>query len=277
MYELVCANKETPIKQIGQMDVEVYFVDGDTDEEKLVRNHKIDVHRVQQIKGYKGSTYAGVNEYFIQRYAEAPVGIIHTSAGNYQSKTPYPNPSTSETPGRLVIYMPYSPQKATYYRTYVRCSVNGTRIKIDRDSAQLDSSGRGEFVSSALLSRNDPKYAERITFTYLKAKLPITLSPGKWECSFVEAGEVYRTFRFAVGSDNKIVLHPEQKNGNINLFTNTYLVNVEIPAGGAKIDGRSMPMPDAGIFYGIPWSTPEGKAAAAKVPKKGKPYPVMPK
>jgi hypothetical protein len=277
MYDRTCSNKDKPIKEIGWMDVEIYFVNGDTDEETLVRTHKIDVHRVAQIKGYKGSTYPGVSEFFIQRYAEAAVGIIHTSAGKYHSLSPYSNPSFQAVPERLVVLMPYVPESKTYYKTFLRCSVNGERINIARDSAQLSSSNTGSFVETALMSRNDPRYNERITFTYLEATLPVNLTPGKWECSFIENGQTYRTIRFEVGADNKIVPHPEQKNGNINLFHRTFLVDVEIPDGGSAIDGRSMPMPDAGIFYGIPWSTPEGKAAAARVPKKGKPFPVMPK
>ncbi len=280
MYDRKCSNEDKAIKELGLMDVEIFYVDGATDKETLVRKHKIDVHKALQIEGYKGSTYPGVSDYFIQRYAEAAVGIIHAGGGNYLSYEPFSQPSHQPIKNGLRIMIPHVPDKKTYFLTYLRCTVNGNRISLTRDKAQLNvggGGGQGEFFESALMKRKDPEYSERITFTYLNADLPLTLTPGKWECAFMENGEAHRTIRFEVGSDNKIVPHPEQKSGNINLYHKAFLVDVEIPAGGSAIDGRSLPMPDAGIFYGIPWSTPEGKAAAAKVPKKGNPYPVMPK
>jgi len=68
--------------------------------------------------------------------------------------------------------------------------------------------------------------------------------------------------------------HPEQ-NGNVNLFYNSYLLDTEIPAGGTLIVKRLVPVSAAeGLFSGLPWTTPEGKAMAAKVPTKGTPAPV---
>ncbi len=274
-----CSNKEKAVKEIGWMDVELFYVDGDTDKETLVRKHRIDVHKAQQLRGVKGKLYPGVSEYFIQRYAEAATGFIYAGGGSYMNNSGRPFAEPTFTPltkdHSIEVFMPYVPDKRTYYKTYVRCSVNGKKITIERDAAQLDSSHNGQFAESALMQRSNPRYEERITFTYLKATLPVTLSPGKWECSFNENGTTYRTIRFDVGSDNQIVPHPEQKNGNVNLYYKTYLIEVEIPAD-APIDDRSLPLPDTGLFYGIPWRTPEGKAAAAKVPTKGKPYPVMP-
>ena len=75
-----------------------------------------------------------------------------------------------------------------------------------------------------------------------------------------------------VNSNHQI--HPEQK-GNINLNYNSYLVEMEIPAGGNALDHRLVP--DAvklGFFYGQQWKSPEGIAMAGKLPKKGNPFPV---
>ena len=121
----------------------------------------------------------------------------------------------------------------------------------------------------------------------MKAQLPISIGevytkkdisghPGKWECRIEENGETYRIFRFEVGSGGTILPHPEQQNGNINLYDKTYLVDVEIPAG-SSIDERLLPIPNAGIFYGIPLTTNEAKSAAAKIYKKGVSYPVIPR
>ena len=70
------------------------------------------------------------------------------------------------------------------------------------------------------------------------------------------------------------VKHAEQ-NGNVNLFSNAYLIETEIPAGGTIYDKRLVPVSlTEGFFYGQKWTTAEGKAAAAKVPTKGNLLPV---
>jgi hypothetical protein len=97
--------------------------------------------------------------------------------------------------------------------------------------------------------------------------------PGSWECSLVNNGEVWRTWRWKVGADGKVEMHPEQKAG-VGLGYNTYLIDMEIPAGGSPMDKRLVPGESVakGLFYGIPWTSAEGKATAAKVPKKGEPF-----
>jgi len=45
-------------------------------------------------------------------------------------------------------------------------------------------------------------------------------------------------------------------------------------AGGSPLDKRLLPLPANGLFYGQPWRSPEGKAMASRVPKKGDPAPV---
>jgi hypothetical protein len=88
-------------------------------------------------------------------------------------------------------------------------------------------------------------------------------------------GEVWRTWRWKVGADGMPELHPEQRS-NVNLYFNSFIVEMEIPAGGSPLDKRLVPESTAnGFFYGQPWTTAEGKAMAAKLPKKGNPYPVF--
>ncbi|MGE3468110.1 MAG: hypothetical protein AB7J13_14410, partial [Pyrinomonadaceae bacterium] len=98
----------------------------------------------------------------------------------------------------------------------------------------------------------------------------------KWQCRIMGEGDrtVYRTFSFEIASDGTITPHPEQQSGNVNLAENQTMIEIGIPEGGSTLDQRLLPQPDAGLFYGIPWTTPEGKAAAKRVPTKGKPYPM---
>ena len=96
--------------------------------------------------------------------------------------------------------------------------------------------------------------------------------PGNWVCKIEKNGATWRTWRWTVGRDGRPVLHPEQR-GNVNLAPNTYLVDMEIPAGGTILD-RRLAGPSTSFFYGQPWTSAEGKAVAERLPKKGNPYPV---
>jgi hypothetical protein len=98
--------------------------------------------------------------------------------------------------------------------------------------------------------------------------------PGNWECSLMNNGEVWRTWRWRVGRDRMPELHAEQK-GNVNLFYNSYLVETGIPAGGTILDKRLAPVSATeGFFYGQKWTSAEGKTMAGKVPAKGDPFPL---
>lgn len=288
----ICGEPAKPFTTLGLHAVEVYLIDGNTDQEKLARKYKIDVHKFEQMRGTKGNEYPGVAEYYVQRYAEASVGIMHAGSGIYRQIAPGTNLYDTFDPNRpnnLFVYIPIVPGKRPTSREYLRCSVNGQNIKLTPDGVSANwSNGRGEWAQAAYGRRDSVRFNETITFTYITAKLPLAVGnysgaknvsevPGKWECKIMDNAEVYRIFRFEVGTDGEIVPHPEQKNGNINLLGKTYLIEVEIPAGGSSIDERLLPMPNSGIFYGIPLSTNEGKAAAANVPKKGVPYPILPK
>jgi hypothetical protein len=168
--------------------------------------------------------------------------------------------------------------------------VNGERIKLDWDKVSVSQVGPQEYAiytdRNGAEYKRGSEYRDDIIFRrmrfdlplytgetqYSKPRMKIEETPGKWECQVLSNGELYRTFRWTVGSNGKIQQHPEQTNGNINLFHNTYLVDMEIPAGGTEWDYRLSPVPNEGLFYGIPWSTPEGKEMAARVPKKGNPF-----
>ena len=98
--------------------------------------------------------------------------------------------------------------------------------------------------------------------------------PGNWECSLMNNGEIWRTWRWKVGRDGKPEMHAEQK-GNINLYYNSYLIDTEIPAAGTILDKRLVPISAAeGFFYGQKWTSAEGKSMAGKVPTKGNPFPI---
>ncbi len=128
-------------------------------------------------------------------------------------------------------------------------------------------------------------YQEEIRFQMVKLQMPLTWGkirdsnrlaledyPENWECSLMNNGEIWRTWRWKIGANGMPETHAEQK-GNINLGYNTFLVNTEIPVGGSVLDAR-LTGASQNLFYGQPWTSAEGKAMANKVPKKGNPYPI---
>lgn len=301
MYSSRCFDKESAIKATGKVDVEVYFIDGDTDEEKLVRTYKIDVHRAPRVRGSASKPQPDVAHYYIQRHPEAAAAFIHvtgshTGTDRSSGRSYFLNyPATSGTPtyGSLIAYISYAPERSRkpILKPYVRCSVDGQRVKLPRDGVSMSNVNKIQEYA-VYTDRNAPKYKrgsayrDDVKFNVLAVQLPLYMGTaeyrqnpfnieeysGKWECTVMSNGVKYRTLRWEVGSDGQIVPHAEQKNGNVNLLYKTYLVDVEIPEGGSPMDYRLMPMPNAGFFYGIPWTSAEGKAAAARVPKKGNPF-----
>ena len=105
------------------MDVEIYYIDGDTDEETLVRKHKIDVHKAERIRGHKPDFYPGVAEYYIQRYAETAVGVITLTVYHSFSRL---IDRLFQSRNKDSVFMSHSATSKTTFQTYIRCSVNGT-------------------------------------------------------------------------------------------------------------------------------------------------------
>ncbi len=290
-----CFDEKTVNKEIGKLDVEIYFIDGDTDAETLVRTYKIDVHRTSKVGGSPTNSYQDVSDYSIQRHAENAVAFIHLNRhrdSGYFGRNPAAKDATKGEMN-LIIYTSFAPAKAKIIpnNAFARCSVNGERVKLPvdivnfKDNQHYYESGDHSDRLAPQYKRG-PAYLERVTFSGLTIGLPIETGkkvtfrpqffldehPGKWECSVISNSVVYRTFRWEVGADGRIAPHAEQKNGNVNLFYNSFLIDMEVPAGGSPSDFRLIPMPNAGLFYGIPWTSSEGKAMAARMPKVGSPY-----
>ena len=295
---LRCFDKEAVNKATGEMDVEVFFIDGDTDEEKLVRTYKIDVRKATRVRGSASRPQPDVSHYYIQRHTDAAVAVAYMQQSNVRGtyyKKPIDNLG-SVTHRQLYVYTSFTPQQKYVSTTgsFARCSVNGQRINfaqnLGRDQVGInEDQSRREFGiytdRKAAKYKRGSAYKDEVEFSGLSFRFPIYTgkvntsakavrledNPGSWECAVKAKGQTIRTFRWNV-ENGKIVPHPEQKNGNVNLFYDAAIVDMEHPAGGSMIDYRLMPSVAKGFFYGIQWSTPEGKAMAGRLPKKGNPF-----
>lgn len=279
-----CYDEKKFVAESGNFDVQVFTVNADTDEEKLLRTYKIEVKEAQKIRPGK---LPGITDYFIQRHAEAPASILYLrpSTGSGGVKHGYQNINGgSYLKGNVDIFfnVAITTSAIEFSGTpYVRCSVNGERVKFDNEGQVNESSVRGDSVKW----ERDGKAPQFLGFYQYWINLPIvwngqgqsgnpdmTRKTGNWECELRNKNEIIRKFKWTVGSDGFPVEHSEQKSGNINLHWGSYLIETEIPASENSIQERLMPMLNAGLFYGIQWKSEEGKKMAASVPKVGEPY-----
>ena len=295
-----CFDEKSVIKQTGKMNVDVYFVDGSSGAEKLVRTYLIDVHKATRVRGRPENPLPEVSHYYIQRHAEAAVAFAYFRDSNDRRSGYYTTPSTqfSNYHRTLYIHTTYSPASKGYPPSgaFARCTVNGQPIdfsgNLNRDNVRiLEDQSRREVA--IYTDRKAPKYKrgaaymDQVEFMGFTFQMPIYTgqdnssldlvkieeNQGTWECKVMHKGTTYRTFRWEVVK-GKVLPHPEQQSGNVNLFHDASIVDMEIPAGGSPLDYRLISMPGAGLFYGIPWESAEGKKMAARVPQKGRPYQV---
>lgn len=293
-----CEDKTKAIKETGKLDVKVYFINGNTDEERLLRTYKIDVHEATRVRGLPANPVPDVSHYYIQRHAETAAAILFLRPVKGDNQFP-PNyhliAGENILNSEVDIYFSISQQKLTdrIPQAALRCSVNGDLLNFPGQGDYADATRvRQKRAETAIYTdrlaaeyKRGREYMDEVSFSMYQVKLPLLLKgnpqnhrlgmsdhQGKWECSIRINGETVRTFRWTVGNDGRPVPHPEQASGNVNLAHNGFLIEAEVPAGGSSFDHRLLPLPNDGIFYGVPWSSTEGKSAAAKVPTKGRPY-----
>lgn len=288
-----CWQGKSVTKETGEFEVKVYTINGDTKAEKLVRTYKIDVRAISRVPGGQA---AGTEppRYVINRHNEAPVAFIFLRPTGY-----IPYFDVADRPDRsgenlIEFHYSLSPSEEGVVPPHgeVACTVDGKVVPMPGPLPYATQAvSKYEFFYQEIhQDRLSPKYKaglpyeEKIRFQMLKTSLPITWRKtrenrpaledykGNWACTFGKGNVIWRTIRFKVGTNGMPELHPEQRE-NVNLGYNTFLVDMEIPAGGSILDGR-LTGASTSFFYGQPWTTAEGKAMANRVPKKGNPFPI---
>lgn len=288
-----CWQSKSATKETGEFEVAVFTVNGQSGAEKLVRTYKIDVRAINRVPPGQG---AGTEppRYIINRHDEAPVAFIFLRPTGY-----VPYLEVSDRPERsggnqVELHFSLSPSEQGVVPPHaeVACTAGGKAVAMPGPMpyATQATSMYERFHQEIYQDRLAPSfkagipYEEKIRFQNIRMTLPLTWRrtnenrvsldeyKGDWQCTIGKGGEVWRTIRFRVGANGMPEVHPEQR-GNINLGYNTYLVDFEIPAGGSLLDGR-LNGPSNSLFYGQPWTSAEGRTMAARVPKKGNPFPV---
>lgn len=296
MWAVACWNKSQNTLETGMFEVKVYSIVGGT--ENLVRTYKIDVRKVDRVKGSVQKPEPDFPEYYINRHTETPVAFIYLRPAVSYGYTQWVAQSGLTNQNQLEVHFNYSPVVSNGYPVGTGvCTVDGKLVTPTDAEGLMNTKNRVLHLRNYMATNSDRSapqyqkggvYKDQIAFDSIGVNLPVVWNDednrflpsvhkfkGNWECKIMKDAEVIRIFRWKVGNDGLPVLHPEQANGNINLYSNAFLVEMEIPAGGSSLDNRLVPMsPDNGFFYGIPFSTPEGKTMVTKVPKKGNPFPM---
>ncbi len=287
-----CWLGKSATKETGEFEVKVFTVNGETKAEKLVRTYKIDVRTINRVpQGQQPGNEPP--RYIINRHNEAPVAFIFLRPTGYIPYFDVRQSPDRSGENRIELHFSLSPSEEGIVPPYapVSCSVDGKSVPMPGPlpyATQAES--KYEFYYQEIYQdRISPKYKagkpfeDKIRFQMLNTSLPITWQKtrenrpaiedykGNWECKIGKDNVVWRMIRFKVGANGMPELHPEQR-GNINLGYNTFLVDMEIPAGGSLLDGR-LGGASTSLFYGQPWTSAEGKTMANRVPKKGNPFP----
>jgi len=292
-----CYDDTQLVKGEGKFGVAVYFVNGDNDSERLLRNYEIEVHKVDRVRGSVTNPQLDVPNYYVSRHNEVLSSIVYLRPAG---SDPYITDARPDTFGENRVEIVYNTsttdegQNIGGEHSFMRCTVDGQKIELKDDKVRNNrptSRGYQEIYTDRLAQefKRGTEYRDEINFRQYYAVLPLTWGrqgmyqnftkleehPGGWECTYREGVNVVRTWRWTVRPDGSIASHPEEANPELALFPGGHLVETEIPAGGSFIDRRIFPEAlKSGFFYGHRWQTTEGKAMVARVPAKGKPWPM---
>jgi hypothetical protein len=288
-----CWQSKSATKETGNFDVQVYIINDDTKQEKLVRTYKIDVRPIARVQSGQGTGFEPPR-YIINRHNETAVGFIFLRPTGYIPYFDVRQSPDRSGENRIEFHFSLSPSEEGIVPPHgeVACTVDGKPVPMPGPLPYAtQATSKYEFYYQEIYQdriaakyKAGIPYQDKIRFQMVNTSLPITWRKtrenrpaledykGNWQCTFGKGNVVWRIIRFKVGADAMPELHPEQR-GNINLGYNTYLVDMEIPIGGSLLDGR-LNGASTSLFYGQPWTTAEGKAMANRVPKKSNPFPV---
>lgn len=287
----------------GPMNLDVTYIDGATNKEYLAKSLKLDVRKVPQTRAFVGKRDPYASAFFINRHSEILSNILYFRDVEFPSYTQWSSLSYySERRVELLLNYSENADFAGPGQGRITVEVNGKPLdlKVPGNEMIQDNIGFGELAGKYNVEHSDrdaeqyfksgTPYKERIGFARRSMLMPFqwgpplvgrpkdsiftTDHPGDWKVTYIVDRKPVRIFRFKIGENGLPLPHPEQQAGLV-LAPNAVLVDTEIPGDGGVFDGRlTAEFAKAGAFFGRPWATEGMRAAAAKVPTKGRPFPV---
>lgn len=292
MATTYCRDPKALTRKHGTVTFEVFYIDGDTDKEHLARRYKVIVRQATRMRGTVRRPMRDYPHYYISRHGEVPCGILHEVAPRNEG---YIRETHRWDRGyvSLTFSLSASEEGAGLAASgRLRCTVNGKRIKAEKDQVRNRRGSRFYNVTARRFRGRNIQSSE-INFRQYEAHLPLTWGkvgetrkrfsgypslddhPGKWECKWTVNGKPVRTIRFTVNQDGSLAPHPEETANKLSFGPRAHLVEVIVPKGGSYIDARLVPneVRRHGCFYGSGWKSKAGKALSRTVPRKGTPTP----
>ncbi len=265
-----CRDREMRVTQTGEVQVEVHFIDGDSEEDHLAAMHTL---RIRTATRTRSDGQVMPSHHYIDRSNEIANSLIRMAprrVDGYAGGDRY-----SHNFVEVIINVTRGESLGNRTRGQLRCTVDGERVRADerradgrllsRRNVRLDNMTRGEhnyFGFSQLRIELPISYGEEAARN--ESYLALEDHPGAWECRWTVEGETLRTFSFTV-ADGAIVAHPEEATG-LSLPWGAHLLEVTIP-GATAVDTRTQPTSSG--FYGREWSSDEARANAAAIPSAG--------
>ena len=171
-----CDDKTKEVRELGMLDVEITFIDGDTDEPRELRTYKIDVRRTERFNDYA--------DYFVQRHPDVAVAYLSLEGRNsweYSKR----NDSLFEGDTDLFLNTVISRDHEAKYSgdPFLRCTVNGQPFKLAKSNvkfSQIDGSVFARFESRYKTgSKKGSVYKDYLKFDKVRMVLPLSLGKAK--------------------------------------------------------------------------------------------------
>ncbi len=222
-----CHDRDQKLRHVGALTIEVYFVDGATDQEALQARHNVRVARKTRVRG---GGERDAPRYHVEYATELHTGVLEVA----QQGTAYiPGSRVYGGEGRLalILNVKRAEDAPRLYASTLRCSVDGQVIGAERiDREELNSVAVVETrMARRQMQRTDHRYIR------YRLGLPIVwgvdehrtgvmrLRAGQWQCDWRIAGETLRSFAFTVDSELNVT------GRSANLPSPLQLVDLEVP------------------------------------------------
>ena len=273
-----CDDDDQKSKVVGDVTIEVYFIDGNDGSESLVRTHTIGVRRFERANR--------ADQYYIVHNGEVISNVIHEYRRNERNATNAASMSNDYV--GLFTWVAETESNGTepdgddFSRDLgVRCRVNGEALPTTFEPRVHSVRDRHMAV---MASWGDGRQNERNQYYYdqYHIVMPITMTggselpgaarieehPGEWECDIRHVRTVIRTIKFTV-VDGHIQPHPEETAGGVQLPARHHLAGISIPADSEAETRVDPSTAQHGPFFGVGWATDEGRALANGLPTIG--------
>lgn len=286
-------NTDVVIPAVGLVPVKVYLINGDTDEETLLRTYTLDVRRVARFSGSGSNPSPDAPVYYLARGGEVLASIIHR---RWPRDPSYVWDNSQRYDHNVVeVLFTHAPElfDNPAHMSHAVVTVDGQPLRLAHDEVvggfTSDRQERAE-ATSVPASKTGPLDRTAFASRQYYVVLPLTWGkdgdrgrradwtaiddhPGAWEVTWVQGTNVLRTWRFRVQPDGHIAQHPEEAAGlqlaPANFCPDATLCETVIPGGGSILDARLSPdEAKRGAFYGRAWTTPDMQASAARVPDR---------